>query len=229
MWQERDSESNFPFFFHGAPPNPRFGGALFVFRDFVGMRVSRSGGWDCLRKVGGRECVATGERGSVSALREGRRKRERAGRRGCRPLQGKTNVVSLTKSRRERARTPHPPRSGPPSPAGEGEGAERWLGLPTEGWRENGRCGSSGAPTPTGKNKCCIFDEKSAEERAHSSSTAERSPFSSRRRHGVERWLGLPTEGRRERERAGRRGRRSLQVRGGQICLLRWEKVAAEG
>ncbi len=108
-------------------------------------------------------------------------------------------------------------------------GVERKSDMLTEGWRENRRCRSSGAPTPTGKNKCCIFDEKSAEERAHSSSTAERSPFSGRRKHGVERWLGLPTEGRRKRERAGRRGRRPLQGRGGQICLLRWEKVAADG
>ena len=39
-----------------------------------------------------------------------------------------------------------------------------------------------GAPTPTEENKRCIVDERAAGEGAHSSSTAKRSPFSSRRR-----------------------------------------------
>ena len=49
-----------------------------------------------------------------------------------------------TEGRCERACTPHPPRSGPPSPAGEGKGVERTLIC----WRKVGgerACGSSGA------------------------------------------------------------------------------------
>ena len=65
------------------------------------------------------------------------------------------------RGRRESGRTPHPPRSGPPSPAGEGEGTK------TRGRRERGRTPHPplrGPPSPAGEGKGC-GDGRWAQER----------------------------------------------------------------
>ena len=83
-----------------------------------------------------------------------------------------------------------------------GDGGRQGDGARTEGgWKKDVRVVGGADPYGWGA-KVDAVDGRSAGEKAHSSSTAPRSPFS---------------------------GRRRQEQAGGQICLLRWEKVAAEG